>query len=93
MALVLVLAIGVDYAVFCAEAKKDYKIVTMLAVAMAACTALMSFGLLALSDVTAVHAFGTTMTVGIFLAFLLAPLGRLAARGDEMSIEQRNLTT
>jgi predicted LPLAT superfamily acyltransferase len=74
MALVLVLSIGVDYAVFCAETSGERKPVTMLAVTMAACTALMSFGLLALSDVLAVRAFGSTMLIGILLAFLLAPM-------------------
>ncbi len=80
MALVLVLSVGVDYAVFCAETSDDRKRVTMLAVAMAACTALMSFGLLALSRVLAVHAFGATMAVGILLAFLFAPLARRVGR-------------
>jgi len=79
MALVLVLSVGVDYAVFCAETSGARKPVTMLAVAMAACTALMSFGLLALSDVLAVRHFGATMLVGILLAFLLAPLARSGA--------------
>jgi len=76
MALVLVLSIGVDYAVFCAETTKDRKAVTMLAVMLAACTALLSFGLLALSGVHAVQSFGSTMLLGIFLAFLLAPMAR-----------------
>ncbi len=80
MALVLVLSIGVDYAVFCAETSGDRKPVTMLAVAMAACTALMSFGLLALSRVLAVHNFGATMTIGILLSFLFAPMARLMQR-------------
>ncbi len=80
MALVLVLSVGIDYAVFCAETDADRKAVTMLAVGLAACTALMSFGLLALSGVAAVHAFGATMLVGILLAFLLAPLGRPGQR-------------
>lgn len=77
MALVLVLSIGVDYAVFCAETSGDRKPVTVLAVALAAGTALMSFGLLALSDVAAVHNFGATMLIGIFFAFLLAPMVRM----------------
>jgi predicted exporter len=80
MGLVLVLSIGVDYAVFCAETGGERKAVTMLAVALAASTALMSFGLLALSGVAAVHAFGTTMLLGILLAFLLAPLARRGIR-------------
>jgi predicted exporter len=76
MALVLVLSIGVDYAIFCAETRGSRGPVTMLAVALAAGTALLSFGLLALSDVAAVHAFGATMTLGILLAFILAPMAR-----------------
>ncbi len=78
MALVLVLSVGVDYAVFCAESAGARRPVTMLAIALAACTALMSFGLLALSHVAAVHAFGSTMSLGILLAFLLAPMARRA---------------
>ncbi|OIR10091.1 hypothetical protein GALL_80190 [mine drainage metagenome] len=75
MGLVLVLSIGVDYAVFLAESDAARAPVTMLAVLLAACTALLSFGLLALSGVEAVHAFGVTMLLGILLAVLLAPLG------------------
>jgi predicted exporter/predicted LPLAT superfamily acyltransferase len=76
MALVLILSVGVDYAVFCAETAGERKPVTMLAVAMAAGTALLSFGLLAVSGVLVVSAFGATMAIGILLAFLLAPMAR-----------------
>jgi predicted exporter len=78
MALVLVLSIGVDYSIFLAETSPQRQRVTMLAVTMAAATTLLSFGLLALSSVQAVHAFGSTMLIGIFLAFLLSPLARSA---------------
>lgn len=78
MGLVLVLSIGVDYTVFCAETSGARRPVTILAVGLAASTALMSFGLLALSGVAAVHAFGLTMLSGILLALLFAPL---AGRG------------
>jgi predicted exporter len=78
MALVLVLSIGVDYSIFLAETSPQRQRVTMLAVMMAAATTLLSFGLLALSSVQAVHAFGSTMLIGIFLAFLLSPLARSA---------------
>ncbi len=74
MALVLILAVGVDYAVFYAETGGGRRPVTMLAVAMAAGAALLSFGLLALSNVAAVSAFGGTMLVGISLSFIFAPL-------------------
>jgi predicted exporter len=78
MALVLVLSIGVDYSIFLAETSPQRQRVTMLAVTKAAATTLLSFGLLALSSVQAVHAFGSTMLIGIFLAFLLSPLARSA---------------
>jgi predicted exporter len=73
MALVLVLSIGVDYSIFCRESAGPRKSVTMLAVCLAALSTILSFGLLALSRVFAVHAFGVTMLIGIALAFLLAP--------------------
>ena len=74
MALVLVLSIGVDYSVFLAESSDGRKPVTMVAVALAAATTLMSFGLLALSGALAVHNFGATMLIGVLLAFLLSPI-------------------
>ncbi|WP_374650813.1 MMPL family transporter [Dongia sp.] len=74
MGLILVLAIGVDYATFCAETDLAHRPVTMLAVMLDVVTTLLSFGLLAFSSVFAVHAFGLTMLIGILIAFLLAPL-------------------
>lgn len=73
MALVLVLSIGVDYSVFCRETSGARKPVTMLAIALAASSTMLSFGMLAFSRVFAVHAFGATMLIGIVLAFLFAP--------------------
>jgi predicted exporter len=74
MALVLVLTIGVDYAIYCAESGPARSPVTMLAVWLAAMTTLLSFGLLAFSTVYAARAFGLTMLIGIFFAFVLSPL-------------------
>jgi predicted exporter len=74
LALVLVLAIGSDYAVFYRETSRAGKLVTMLGVCLAMLTTLLSFGLLGLSNVLGVQAFGSTMLVGILLAFLFAPL-------------------
>lgn len=74
MALILVQSIGVDYAVFCAECAVDKRPITMLGVWLSALSTILSFGALAFSQVTAVHAFGLTMLVGIVFAFLLAPL-------------------
>ena len=72
MALVLVLSIGTDYAVFCAEDRRRDP-VTLVSVNLAMLTTLLSFGLLAASEAAAVRAFGATMLVGVALAFLLAP--------------------
>jgi predicted exporter len=80
MALVLVLSVGIDYGVFIAETTPERKSVTLLAVALAACTTLMSFGLLALSNVLAVHNFGLTMLVGVLLASTLSPISFAATR-------------
>jgi predicted exporter len=74
MALVLVLSVGIDYAVFLAETDGERAPVTLLAVALAATATLLSFGLLALSSAAAVHAFGTTMLTGVLFALVLAPL-------------------
>lgn len=74
MGLILVLAIGVDYATFCAESDEAHRPVTMLAVLLDMATTLLSFGVLAFSSVFAVHAFGLTMLLGISIAFLLAPI-------------------
>ena len=73
MALVLVLSIGVDYAIFCRETSRQHRPITLLAVALAALSTILSFGLLSLSQVFAVHAFGVTVLAGILVAFLLAP--------------------
>jgi predicted exporter len=74
MALVLVLAIGIDYAVFCAEAKDASRSTTMVAILLAAIMTLLSFGLLASSAAPAISSFGSSMLIGITLAFVLAPL-------------------
>jgi predicted exporter len=74
IALLLVLAISIDYAIFCRESHMAGRAATMLGIWLATLTTILSFGLLALSSVYAVHAFGMTLAVGISLAFLLSPL-------------------
>jgi predicted exporter len=74
MALVLVLSMAFDYAVFCKESDPRHRPVTMLGVWLAMVTTLLSFGLLGLSGVFAVHAFGLTLIVGTLLAFLVSPV-------------------
>jgi predicted exporter len=79
MALLLVLGLGVDYALFFRETGIDDD-TTILAIALSAITTILAFGLLAFSATTAIHAFGLTITIGITAAFLLAPLAGVGAR-------------
>lgn len=85
MALILVLSVGVDYSVFCSETSGARKPVTALAIALAALCTILSFGMQALSSVFAVHAFGVTMLIGIFLAFLFAPAAGSQAVRERIS--------
>ena len=73
MALVLVLAIAVDYSVFCAESRVDSRATTMVAILLAATVTLLSFGLLVFCSAPAISSFGAGMLIGITLAFALAP--------------------
>jgi predicted exporter len=78
MALLLVLGIGVDYALFFRETGIESD-TTMLAIALSAITTILAFGLLAFSATAAIHAFGLTITIGITAALLLAPLAGVGA--------------
>jgi predicted exporter len=72
-ALLLVLGIGIDDAVFFYLAE-DKRACTSLAVTLSALTTLLSFGLLALSSTEIVHAFGFTVAIGLSTALMCAPL-------------------
>lgn len=76
IALLLVLSMGVDYAIFCAESEGERKPATLIGVVMSGITAMLSFGLLAFSEMLAVHNFGLTMLIGILLSLLFAPLAK-----------------
>ncbi|ODP32536.1 MMPL family transporter [Pandoraea sp. ISTKB] len=79
MGLMLVLGVGVNYAIFLREGERragEDERMTAIAVAgtlMSAATTLLSFGLLAFSSMPSLHAFGLTLTTGIALSLLLAP--------------------
>lgn len=74
MSLMLIFAIGLDYALFTREASMPRLCRSMLANFLAALSTLLAFGLLALSETFAIHAFGITILFGITLAYLLAPV-------------------
>ncbi len=72
LGLVLVLGIGIDYTLFMAECRET-PVSTLLAVSLSACTTVLSFGLLSLSQTAAIQTFGLVVLVGILVAFVLAP--------------------
>lgn len=79
LALLLVLGMGVDYAIFLREGRRT-QITVLLAILLSALTTLLSFGLLALSATPFIRAIGLTLAPGIALIFLLAVwLGPAAA--------------
>jgi predicted exporter len=77
MALMLVLGVGANYAVFLREGEPHVAHLPGAAYAgvlLSAVTALLSFGLLALSTMPALQHFGLTLLLGIGFTALLAPV-------------------
>lgn len=70
--LLLVTAIGVDYAILMYE-EVGGRATSLLGAFMAALTTWLSFGLLALSSTPAVSSFGVAVSLGLMFNFLLAP--------------------
>jgi len=73
MGLMLVLGVGVNYAIFLREGGVRAA-ATLAGVLLSAGTTLLSFGLLAFSSMPALSGFGLTLLIGISLAVLLAPM-------------------
>ncbi|MCC8395110.1 MMPL family transporter [Paraburkholderia sp. MMS20-SJTR3] len=78
LALMLVLGVGANYAVFlregCLRAAADLGAV-WTGVLLSAATTLLSFGMLAMSAMPALRSFGATLALGILVSVLLAPMG------------------
>lgn len=72
--LLILLGLGVDYGIFLLEQPGRAEVRPFLSVTLAAASTLLSFGLLALSGTPALQAFGLTLLIGVFLAWLLTPL-------------------
>ncbi len=73
MGLMLVIGVGVNYAIFLREGGVRTA-ATLAGVLLSAGTTLLSFGLLAFSSMPALSGFGLTLLVGIGIAVLLAPM-------------------
>jgi predicted exporter len=82
LALMLVLGVGANYAVFlregCSRPDADLGAV-WTGVLLSAATTLLSFGMLGVSAMPALKSFGTTLALGIAVAVLLAPIGMPSA--------------
>ena len=76
LALVLVLGVGVNYAIFLVEGLRGgprRQSAALLGVLLSAATTLLSFGLLGLSATPALAGFGITLAIGISIAVTLSP--------------------
>lgn len=85
MALMLVLGVGANYAVFLFEGEPhtaDRPGAMYASVLLSALTALLSFGLLSLSSLPALHDFGLTLLLGIGFTALLVPASRTGIATD-----------
>ena len=82
VALILILGLGRDYAVFLREGSAHLQS-SALAVTLSALTTLCSFGLLALSQIPALHAFGLATLIGILASYLSAPLSLPPTHGNQ----------
>ncbi len=80
IACMLVLSMAEDYAVFLLEVRdeEDAPGLTLVGLATACATTVLSFGLLALSEHPALRALGLVTSIGVLLSMLMAPLALLA---------------
>lgn len=73
LAMILVLALGIDYSVFQAESIENPS-VTCISIVLSSSTTIFSFGMLALSMIPALKSIGLTIIIGISTTLLLSPL-------------------
>jgi predicted exporter len=73
LALVLVLGIGINYTLFFSN-PRGTPLTSLLAISVALLTTLFTLGMLVFSQTQAIASFGIVLSVGIFCAFLTAPL-------------------
>jgi predicted exporter len=73
LAMILVLALGIDYSVFQAESIENPS-VTCISIVLSSATTIISFGMLALSMIPALKSIGLTIIIGISTTLLLSPL-------------------
>ncbi|MBN2804960.1 MAG: hypothetical protein JXR91_17825 [Deltaproteobacteria bacterium] len=74
-ALMMVLAIGIDYTLFFTESSNNHDAVSF-AIFLSAITTLLSFGLLAVSSTAAISHIGFVMLFGIVIVTFLSPIAK-----------------
>lgn len=81
--LLLVLSMGVDYGIFVVEGRgtAEDRAHSLVSVATATSTTLLSFGLLALSPSPALRALGGTITIGLSLGAVFCPVAAVLVSG------------
>jgi predicted exporter len=88
--LLLVLGIGIDYAIFLREGRAS-PLSSLIAVLVCAATALLSFGMLAFSSTPFIHSFGLTLLLGISLAVVIAQVLALPSdSGPSLKANQKH---
>jgi predicted exporter len=77
LAFMLILGLGVDYGIFFQEKfNQQEEGYAWLTIGLSAISALLSFGLLGLSQSPPLHAFGITMLIGMTIVWIIAPFFR-----------------
>ncbi|WP_424409637.1 MMPL family transporter [Pasteurella sp. PK-2025] len=82
LALILILGMGLDYGIFLLK-NRHFLSSSFIAVILSALTTQLSFGLLMLSQTTALVSFATVLCVGISTAFMLSPWVLRATDSDK----------
>ena len=72
LALLLIVGVGLDYAIFRAFTSATEQPATSLAITLSALTSIFAFGMLAFSGTPLIAAFGQTIAFGLAFAYLLS---------------------
>ena len=89
LGLLLLVALGVDYAIFLRESHAE-RTTAVLSVSLSALTTMLAFGLLALSSTPLIRSIGLTLLVGIGCCWLIAIGGDAWRRSTLQSGERRH---
>jgi len=72
MALLLLIGVSLDYAIFRAFTAAEEQAATTLAITLSAATSILAFGILGFSDTPVIRSFGQTIAVGLCFAWLFS---------------------